>query len=62
MIIVYLFATVLGALATPVILWSFGWSVALFCAPLGASAFALVIGSLAVRAQSATSRPAASAA
>lgn len=62
MTIVYLFASILGALATSVALWSLEWPVALLCAPLGGSALTLTVASLVVRVQRAPSPLTASAA
>ena len=42
MIIVYIFASLLGALATLAAVSPFGWSIALWCAPVGGSTFTLV--------------------
>lgn len=42
MLIVYAFASLLGALATVLLLSPFGWVVALVCAPMGGSAFTLI--------------------
>jgi hypothetical protein len=43
MSIVYLFASLLGALATASALWLNGWPVAILCAPLGGSALTLAV-------------------
>jgi hypothetical protein len=43
MVILYLFASILGALTTFIVLSSQGWLVALLCAYLGGSALALII-------------------
>jgi hypothetical protein len=42
MIIIYIFASLLGALTTLTAFSPFGWSIALVCAPVGGSAFTLV--------------------
>jgi uncharacterized membrane protein len=42
MIIIYIFASLLGALTTLAVLAPLGWPVALWCAPVGGSAFTLV--------------------
>lgn len=41
MIIVYMFASLVGASATVAALWPSGWLLALLCAPLGGSAVTL---------------------
>ena len=46
MVIGYLFASLLGALGTLVVLSSYSWLMALLCAPLGASAFTLVVAAV----------------
>jgi hypothetical protein len=46
MIILYMCASFAGAGATIVALWSYSWTLALLCAPLGASALALIIAVL----------------
>jgi hypothetical protein len=43
MVIVYLFASSLGALTTFVVLSSYGWLIALFCAPLAGSVVATIV-------------------
>ena len=48
MAIMYLFACLLGALTTLTALSPYGWSAALLCAPLGGSAFALIVAALVV--------------
>ena len=48
MVIIYLFASLLGALTTVVVLSSYGWLVALACAPLGGSVVAAVVAVLIV--------------
>jgi hypothetical protein len=42
MVVVLAFAGIVGAGTTAVGLWSFGWLVAVLCAPLGGSLFALI--------------------
>ena len=51
MVIVYLFASLVGALTTFTLLSSHGWLVALLCAPLGGSALTLMIAVLVVWSQ-----------
>jgi uncharacterized iron-regulated membrane protein len=46
MIIVYVFASLLGGLTTLTALSSYGWMVALLCAPLGGSALGLGVAAL----------------
>jgi hypothetical protein len=46
MIIIHLLASILGGLATVTALWSYGWFIALLCAPLGGSALVLIVASL----------------
>ena len=58
MAIMYLFACLLGALTTLTALSPYGWSAALLCAPLGGSAFALVVAALVVWTERAPSRTA----
>jgi hypothetical protein len=43
MIIAYLFAGVLGAVATAVVLLPYSWLLALLCAPFGGSGLMLVV-------------------
>ena len=43
MVIVYLSASLLGAIGTLVALSPYSWLIALLCAPLGASALTLII-------------------
>jgi hypothetical protein len=45
MVIVYLFASLLGAFATVAVLASYSWLLAILCAPLGGSALALITAS-----------------
>jgi hypothetical protein len=61
MVIVYLFASLLGALTTVAVLLSYGWLMALLWAPLGGSALTLVIavGLYVLRTAQGSSRPAA---
>ncbi len=53
MVIVYAFASLLGATATIAFLASYSWLLALLCAPLGSSALALItaVGIYALRAE-----------
>src|SRR5215208_4676084 len=46
MVIVYLFASLLGALGTVVALSSSSWLMALLCAPLGGSALTLIVAAV----------------
>jgi hypothetical protein len=48
MAIVYMFACLLGALTTFTVFSSAGWTVALLCAPLGGTLFALLVAILVV--------------
>ena len=48
MVIMYIFASLLGALTTFTVLSSHGWLVALLCAPMGGSAFAVAVAVLVV--------------
>ena len=48
MTVMYMFASLLGALTTLTILSPFGWPVALICAPLGGSVFTLGVAGLVV--------------
>jgi len=43
MIIAYMFASLLGAMATVAVLWPNGWLLAILCAPLGSSGLTLVV-------------------
>jgi hypothetical protein len=56
MVIVYVFASLLGASATIAFLASEGWLLALLCAPLGGSALTLLIA-VSVTALSAKGEP-----
>jgi hypothetical protein len=55
MIILYLFAGLLGALTTVTALSPFGWAMALLCAPLGGSTLALIVAALVAWTESAPS-------
>ena len=46
MIIIYIFASLLGALTTLAVLAPLGWPVVLWCAPAGGSAFTLIVAAL----------------
>jgi hypothetical protein len=46
MLIVYLFTSLLGALATIAVLSSYGWMVALLSAPFGGSVLTLIVAGL----------------
>jgi hypothetical protein len=46
MVVLYIFASLIGALTTVTALSSCGWAVALLCAPLGGSALALMLAGL----------------
>ena len=56
MIILYLFASLLGALTTTMALSPYGWAIALLCAPLGGSTLALMLAALITWAEQAPSR------
>jgi len=43
MVLVYVFASLLGSLTTVVVLAPYGWLLALLCAPFGASALGLIV-------------------
>ena len=43
MVLVYVFASLLGALTTVAALLPYGWLLALLCAPFGASALGLIV-------------------
>jgi hypothetical protein len=43
MVVVYIFTSLVGALITLVALSSYGWLLALLCAPVGGSAFTLIV-------------------
>jgi hypothetical protein len=58
MVIVYLFASLLGALTTLAVLSSCGWLIAFLCAPLGSSALIVAVAIYVGRADAATLRPA----
>jgi hypothetical protein len=58
MVIVYLFASLLGMLTTIAVLSSYGWLIAFFCAPLGGSALTVAVGFYVGRANTASLRPA----
>jgi hypothetical protein len=61
MVLVYLFASLLGALTTVAVLLPYGWLLALSCAPIGASALGLIVavGIYVARTGKASLRPAA---
>jgi hypothetical protein len=58
MVIVYLFASLLGTLTTIAVLSPYGWLIAFFCAPLGGSALIVAVGIYVGRANTASLRPA----
>ena len=43
MIVVYILTSLVGALTTLVVLSSYGWLLALLCAPVGGSALVLIV-------------------
>ena len=57
MVIMYIFASLLGTLTTFTLLSSYGWMVALLCAPWGGSALALAVAALFTWTEKAPARP-----
>ena len=57
MVIMYIFASLLGALTTLTLLSSYGWMVALLWAPWGGSALTLAVAVLSTWTEKAPARP-----